>query len=395
MLNDLSFCGINMLANISRTYPVLVDTGSSCLTLPAELYDHFTAWLDNNTVIMAPELLPAFSFKLVGNDGHMSEELFIPLSTLLVSVGSIDKEAGAPYIVLQENINGVSVDLKKRICVLKGAEIGHPYSYPAPLIVFGALTLQSLYFAADFETFAMGLANKLSPTDTAYYQENRQYCTAAVQCTGGQSFVPAKNFCKPPRCDQYFFSEVDPATQTCVASASPFYFGLIFLAVIILMEVISFFVSQYSGYLLSQGTSYGANGAGRNGGGGGGGGVGGDGTGRHGPGGRIWQAEKTPLYQLPLPTGPFRVGYATLYVGKFFSQLLDAIFQFALPPPPPAAPAQQVAMNPAAHLPPLDDAAAAQQLRRRAAGPAGAVVAPGGGAVAVEPHDEEIGRLHR
>lgn len=391
MLNDLSFCGINMLANISRTYPVLVDTGSSCLTLPAEIYNHFTAWLYNSTVVMSPELLPAFSFKLVGNDGQMSEELFIPLSTLLVSLGSIEKEAGAPFIEVQENINGVSVTHQKRICVLKGAEIGHPYNYPAPLIVFGALTLQSLYFAADFETFALGLANKLSPTDTAYYQQNRQYCAAAVQCTGGQSFVPAKNYCKPPRCDQYFFSEVDPATQTCVASASPYYFGIIFLAVIVLMEVISFFVGQYSGYMLSQGSSHGANGAQRN--GGGGGSVGGDGTSRNGPGGRIWQAEKTPLYQLPLPTGPFRVGYATLYVGKFFSQLLDVVFQFALPPPPPAAPAQ-VAMNPAAHLPPLDDAAAAQQLRRRAAGPAGAAVGPGG-AVAVEPHDEEVGRLHR
>lgn len=328
MLQDISFCGASLLANISRVYPVLVDTGSSCLTLPKEMYIHFESWLDGNAIVSDPSQLPAFTFQMTGENNELSPTLYIPLATLLINPGSIITEKGAPFITIQDNVTASTYS--QRLCVLEGPSIGHPYSYPAPSIVFGALTLQSLYFAANYATYSMALSNKLSTAETEFYRTSSLYCQAPQSCSGEQTYSSSKNICKTPRCDKYFFTELNVETQTCVASTSPYYFGIIFLSIIIAMECFSFFVGQYSGFLLltmNHSSSGSGNGT----------------TDRRILTQNVHQLESTvPLYRIELPIGHYRVGYLTLYLGKWCSQFLDLVFQFSVPPtplsPPPSIP---------------------------------------------------------
>lgn len=238
-LSDLSFCGENILGNVSNNWPVLIDSGSTCLSLPGEFYDNFASWLNNNTIVNDASELPALSFKMNIDN---SSTFYIPLASLVVPSSVIQKEAGAPKIL----IGGVS----KRICVLKGSDIqtlSNGYVYPPPYISFGSLVFESIYFAADFTSGKVGLANKLANNEVNFYQnKTNQYCKAPTSCYGQQSYEPSSNECKSPSCSSYFFAQLDEPTQTCQYSMSSYYFGIIFISIILFMEFISYFVLQYT-----------------------------------------------------------------------------------------------------------------------------------------------------
>lgn len=248
MVENLDFCGASVLGNYSTTWQAMVDTGAVCLTLPGEIYDSFSAWFDNTTVIEDVSRMPAFSFQIRNGNGTAATA-YIPLGDLLLNVSAIASENGAPYVSLRDPQNS-GVVLARRLCVLRGQEIGNKaYRSPPPQIVLGSLALQSLYFAADFAQYTVGIANKLS---AAYIESfnatNRIGCAAPVQCFGKQYFVYAENRCHDPDCRRYFFTELDKATMTCKYNRSNLIGGLIFIVLIILAEVVAYFVTQYSAY---------------------------------------------------------------------------------------------------------------------------------------------------
>ena len=71
-LENITFCGNSLLSNYSNNWPVVVDSGSVCMSLPSEFYDTFLAWLDNSTVISIKDLdtLPAISFQLAASNAE-------------------------------------------------------------------------------------------------------------------------------------------------------------------------------------------------------------------------------------------------------------------------------------------------------------------------------------
>eukprot|EP01031_Cornospumella_fuschlensis_P038967 gene38966-47406_t len=151
VISEFSMCGAPLLGNYSSTWEVLVDTGSVCLTLPAEIYDNFVSWFDNTTVVDSYDDLPAFSFTVFGSAGT---RLYLPLSALVVNDTAIENETGAPLVY--STTQGSS-----RLCVLRGSEIINTfgdYSVPPPQISVGSLALRPFYFATDFSTFTTGLA---------------------------------------------------------------------------------------------------------------------------------------------------------------------------------------------------------------------------------------------
>jgi hypothetical protein len=251
ILNDLQFCGAQILGNYSTDWNVLVDTGSVCLTLPSDIYDSFDAWQGlNSTVIEDVNALPAFSFQV--GDGANSTTLYVPLGDLLVNETAIDVEQGAPYVRVRDADGSVQ---QMRLCVLKGESIAYSsagqstYYTDAPDIVLGALALQSIYFAADFAQQTVGLANKLSNSYiNGFSAAKRVGCAPAATCKGDQTFRYATNDCTDPTCARYFFAVLDTDTMTCEPNYDNMVGGLIFIIILALAETVAYFVMQYSAY---------------------------------------------------------------------------------------------------------------------------------------------------
>jgi hypothetical protein len=245
-LENLQFCGVQLLGNYSTNWEVLIDTGSSCLTLPGEIYDSLTVWFSNSTIVTSYDRLPALSFNVIG----ANETLFIPLANLILPTNAISSsEKGAPYVQ--------SVTSKNRLCLIRGGNIrttNGKYNNPPQQVVFGSLVLQSIYFAADFSTGGVGLANKLYPSEVTFYSNpNNPSCQRPLNCTGTQMYRPFKNKCKQPKCSKYFFMELDSSNGVCVYSQSAIGFGLFFIVLIVLLEVFSFFIYQYSSHTIWEG----------------------------------------------------------------------------------------------------------------------------------------------
>lgn len=242
-LEKLQFCGIQLLGNYSTNWEVLVDTGSSCLTLPGEIYDSLTVWFHNATTVSSYNSLPALSFNVIG----ANETLFIPLANLILPATAISyAEKGAPY-----------VGSNNRLCLIRGGNIrttNGKYNNPPQQIVFGSLVLQSIYFAADFATGSVGLANKLSHSEVSFYSNPKNpSCVRPLNCTGNQMYRPFKNKCKQPKCSKYFFTQLDSSNGVCVYSQTAMGFGLFFIVLIVVLEVFSFFIYQYSSHTIMEG----------------------------------------------------------------------------------------------------------------------------------------------
>ncbi|CAM9303069.1 unnamed protein product, partial [Heterosigma akashiwo] len=148
-------CGQDLLAGLSGHWPMLVDTGAACLSLPREFFSKLLVWLENvECVANAPDgikrcylnstsdSLPVLTFRLTEEGGT----LYLPLSDLLLDDGQ--------EICLREDPSVLTTNL----------DVGSAETYvdPPPYISFGSLAVKSLYFAADFDAQRMGLANAVS-----------------------------------------------------------------------------------------------------------------------------------------------------------------------------------------------------------------------------------------
>lgn len=237
-VQNLQFCGIDLMTNWSTNWPVLIDTGSVCVTLPFEIYTTFTAWLNTSSISSGNEL-PALTFQINGG----SETLFIPLANLLINASFIETEIGAPLILVGNQ--------QQRLCILQGSPINTQGSQlNTPLIVFGSLALRSLYFAADFSTGSVGFASKLTSAEATRYssKDSHLQCQAKTVCKGDANFECDTNSCREPTCGHYFFVDVDKATQTCVYQESAMVWGLLIVVLAAFLEAVSFFIFQRTAF---------------------------------------------------------------------------------------------------------------------------------------------------
>ncbi len=248
MIQNLQFCGSQLFSNYSTTWQVMIDTGASCLSLPGEMYDAFAARFVNGTEITSLANLPSFTFELCTET--KTETFYLPLG-----IFAVDYDAGEGAMgPLTFNYKGSESEMK--LCILRGSDIeqGGTFRSPPPIISFGNLALQSLYFASDFATITEGFANKLTTTERSYY-DNYQVnpsCAAQPICVGDQTYFPNSNTCKEPNCDKYFFVHLDKESHSCVFNQSAVGFGLIFIGFIMFLEVVSFLLEQYTGYALAE-----------------------------------------------------------------------------------------------------------------------------------------------
>jgi hypothetical protein len=240
MMANLSMCGTLLYSNWSSSWPAIVDSSASCLTLPAEFYTVFDTWLNVSHVTDENiDALPPIMFSVSGSD----TQLYIRLSDLVVDANAIRDELGAPTLA-----SG------KRICVLQHGEIylgnGY-YSRPVPSITIGNLALQSLYFAANFDNNSVAFASKGSvPSDDLI--EAVGTCSVTPQCIGLQGYHRWTNVCLQADCKSYFFMDRDEETQECVWRNGAFGVGLFTVLMVILIEIFVYFVSLYTGHKMTQ-----------------------------------------------------------------------------------------------------------------------------------------------
>lgn len=237
IINNLEICGQNIISKWSNNWNTLVDTGYVCMSLPGEVYDTVLAYITTTGFISSPFDLPTFSFNM-----HDSDVIHtVPLSSLLLDVNDFESENGAPFITIN--------NIEKRLCLLRGENIYNSVTglNNYPNIVLGTLALQSLYFAADFSTYSVGLAPKYNNL-TIQYVSSSSTCQSKPLCIGQQDYDPYSNSCKSPACSDYYFVYIDEDTQTCRYKSSSVSFGLFFLIFILLLEIISFFGLQFTAY---------------------------------------------------------------------------------------------------------------------------------------------------
>lgn len=242
-IQQLGFCGAQILGNYSTNWQVLVDTGAACLTLPGEIYDNFAAWFSNSTVDSWADL-PAFSFQVFGADDQL---LYLPLAALILADDAILTEPGAPEVTSVQQGSA-------RLCVLRGTNIENSfgdYTSPTPQVIFGSMALRPFYFAADFSNVSLALGSKLSASEVLYYaNDSNPSCAAASACVGQQTYDPSSNTCNAPRCRRYFFQNVDPSGTECEYKYSAMVFGIVFISLIAAMETASYFIMQYTAHSL-------------------------------------------------------------------------------------------------------------------------------------------------
>jgi hypothetical protein len=235
-INDLEFCGVPLMANWSNNWPIVVDTASVCLTLPSEYYDIFLAWF-NGTIDMdvsSLDDLPFISFTM--SPELDADRLYISLADLLVNASAIYSEE-VPDLTL---IPTLSPELS--LCVLKGDPIYRTSDeLDVPPIIFGSLTLRSLYFASNMRSHQIGFANKYKPTG-----DERTQCQVAKECVGQYNLQKSYNACVKPDCSRYYYVVFNVDTGMCEYNHGAYVVGILFLTIISCMEVFTFFTSQHT-----------------------------------------------------------------------------------------------------------------------------------------------------
>jgi hypothetical protein len=244
-LYDLEICGHDVIHNIATNWQVLVDTGSDCITLPGDIYDNVLSWLDSNQANNndANIILPSLNFIIKARSGN-EQAICIPLESLLIDKDDILYEV-APTVHYKNN--------EQKLCLLKGETISDSSH---PQIVFGTLALHSLYLAGDYSSYSVGLASKLSAAELSKYTSSsgssyQQLCQVPVKCKGDEVYREYSNSCELPACTEYYFVVFDEDTHTCVYNQVAVAFGVMIIITIVIAEITSFVVLQYSSEYIS------------------------------------------------------------------------------------------------------------------------------------------------
>jgi hypothetical protein len=236
-INNLEFCGVPLMANWSNNWPIIVDTASVCLTLPSEYYDIFLAWF-NATIDRNSSLddLPFLSFSM--SPEVEANRLYLSLSDLLVNTSDLHSDN-----LKLESIPALSPALS--LCVLKGDPIYETKSdkFAVPPIIFGSLTLRSLYFASNMSSHQIGFANKYKSSDVV---SDRTQCQVPKQCVGQYHLQRTHNVCVKPDCSRYYYVAFNIDTGMCEYNHGAYVVGILFLTIISFMEIFTYFTSQYT-----------------------------------------------------------------------------------------------------------------------------------------------------
>ena len=279
LMFDLSVCGVNLqqgvLPSASQPLNAVVDSGSSCLALPLELFDALVTWLPvtcsdsadgqqlgastssslsdvlggnvyppvNGRSASPPsinsasasninphvrycwlaadllvDMLPTLSFRLSASDPSLPDDdptqpvrLLLPLADLILGTA---RSSFASQVTPQ------------RLCLYRddSVQAGAP-------VTIGGRSLASLHVAFAMDSHQLGLANQpdVLPSDAT--------CVRPVHCVGQQTHDPVYNLCSDPHCSSYYLFTLDAQAHSCQLSPAFHVLGALAIALFIAVEV--------------------------------------------------------------------------------------------------------------------------------------------------------------
>jgi hypothetical protein len=242
---DLLLCGHSLVANFTELMPLtaVIDTGASCLTLPAELFDAAVAWLPVTCVSQpfgadkactisgasASAPLPDLGFVMGRDAASASEPLLLSVSNLLLPSAyspamtgtawtpstpppppsSLFSAPPAPAAPPTMTIGGDGS--ARRLCMVRGPQLlGNEAEPSARQIVLGANALTDWHVTLAMHTAQVGVAQR-EPRAAARAAQ----CNAPVRCTGQQDAYPSMRLCIDPDCARFAWWELDPVFREC------------------------------------------------------------------------------------------------------------------------------------------------------------------------------------
>jgi len=276
LLWDLSVCGVNLQSQLlnSNIQPLsaIIDTGSTCLSLPAELFDSLITWIpvtcsdspdglqpsdeqvinnktniygganndpesrlgsaSNSNININPHIrycwlatdlttisLPSITFRLsasninyADNDGRQPQKIIISLNDLL---SSTQKSSS----LLQP----------QRLCLVRTDTINSPGNF----ISFGSRVLTSIITVYSLATHQIGMMNYPATIRTP----SNNSCIVPIKCVGQQSHNKVYNFCVEPNCSDYYFFTLNKSTHSCQLNSGFHVLAAILIILVLVTEL--------------------------------------------------------------------------------------------------------------------------------------------------------------
>lgn len=231
LLYSPSVCGADLLGASSGWWLALIDSGSSCLGLPSNVFYGLFRWIDPS--------LRQCSFDL--HDGETSEEAeggasggtaylsarrcYLPRGADPAALPSLSfrlSQTGALlHLPLSELLLPTDADGTREFCIRSHTSSTVSSETRLIPILLGSQALHAFYAVFQMSPGAarVGLAQKHALNATGGTQR-ASGCAAQPTCIGQQQYVAATNECRPPNCAERYSRHYDTESGTCVLSTS-------------------------------------------------------------------------------------------------------------------------------------------------------------------------------
>lgn len=288
-LYHLQICDVGILGNSTSSWPALIDTGSTCLGMPAALYDRLMTYLPVSRCYWAeadalgqPEHLPGMGGALLSPD--LSERH----SRCWIKEADAARLPSLSFQVAEYTSAGAEerlhIDVRQLLlwdlpllagtpegrrefplCIRRGGKmVQRPASSnmsPAAHITLGTMALRNFYAALDYEKHLVGLSQKamsLTGCEPAHEEaeaasagtlaestSTREACPDRAICRGAQLWNAYSNRCEPPKCGYYFFMRLNEDDQECEVARGSYTALAVLTTLFLATEVALYFAGQY------------------------------------------------------------------------------------------------------------------------------------------------------
>jgi len=234
----LSLCGVSVFGNYSAYWPVLIDSGASWLTLPAEMFDAFISWAPVGECGYGLYLKnPAYFVCQVGEDALQYPDRMPPL-TFALSDNGVAHGISLRNLVVPATPDTPSVLPAPIFAVKRGNSLGHVKGIPThpgtSKISVGARFLSGFTTVFDTKTGLVGFRGRVPlpntvplaemlfdashPDRATFLAPADHFCPSTVSCHGAETYYQPQNACIAPDCSIYFFRALDRSNGYCVLS---------------------------------------------------------------------------------------------------------------------------------------------------------------------------------
>ena len=286
-LFDLSVCGVNLqqtLLQTSEPVSAVVDSGSSCLGLPAELFDGVVSWLPvtcsdsadglqmgqsteaglSSSAFFGGNVYPPVSQSGVGSipttaanpssAGNISPHVrycwlsadltvdVLPSLSFRVQQSNPDLADSDPsqpprlLLPLQDLILGVArpslstSSTPQRLCLYRDVSLFTPPPL-TPAVTIGGRSLSSLRAVFDMQSHQVAFAQQ------PHVRASNATCVRPVHCSGQQTHEATYNLCVDPDCSSFYLFTLNRESHQCELTAGFHVIASLAIAVFVAVEL--------------------------------------------------------------------------------------------------------------------------------------------------------------